>query len=147
MKELHYNQGFSLIELMVVMAIASILASIAIPAYTDYLDRAKIMEGISLAGGAKVGVSDYYITMSSWPTSNSQAGLADTISSTYVSGVTVGSSGVITIDYLESGISGIDSSTDSITLTPGSANGSITWSCSGKSGDAVPNTLLPVNCR
>ncbi len=83
------QQGFTLIELMIVVAIIGILAAIAIPAYQDYTIRAQVSEGLSLAGGAKAAVSEYTMDVGRYPTTNLLAGLsaANTIRGKYVTQV------------------------------------------------------------
>ena len=73
------QKGFTLIELMIVVAIIGVLAAIAIPAYQDYTIRAQVSEGLTLASGAKAAVSEYYMNHGAWPTDNAVAGLADQV--------------------------------------------------------------------
>ncbi|MDR1662653.1 MAG: prepilin-type N-terminal cleavage/methylation domain-containing protein, partial [Azoarcus sp.] len=76
------QQGFTLIELMIVVAIIGILAAIALPAYQDYTARAQMSEGFSLAGGQKLAVSEYHSNYGHYPTDNSVAGVAQAASIT-----------------------------------------------------------------
>src|SRR5210317_654063 len=94
------QQGFTLIELMIVVAIIGILAAIAIPAYQDYTIRAQVSEGLNLASGAKAAVTEYFQDQGIAPADNATAGLedADQITGKYVSLVTV-ANGVITVTY------------------------------------------------
>ena len=134
------QSGFTLIELMIVVAIIGILAAIAIPAYQDYTIRAKVSEGINLASAAKASVADYYVSQGAFPGSNSSAGLANTISSTYVSSVQVGSSGAITVTFTApSQING-----RTIIFTPSTGNGAISWNCTG---GTLEDKYRPANCR
>ena len=91
------QSGFTLIEMMIVVAILGILACLAIPAYQNYIVRAEVAEGLSMAGDWKNAIGEFYATRRSWP---SQADLTDLAASSgaYVSGITV-TSGVITITY------------------------------------------------
>src|SRR5690554_1411179 len=85
------QKGFTLIELMIVVAIIGILAAVALPAYQDYTIRAQVSEGLSLGSGARTAVTEYYQQHGEWPADNATAGLAEPneISSKYVASVTV----------------------------------------------------------
>ena len=94
------QQGFTLIELMIVVAIIGILAAIAIPAYQDYTIRAQVSEGINLASGAKAAIAEYFMDKGALPLNNAEAGLeaAANITGNYASSVTV-AAGVVTVVY------------------------------------------------
>lgn len=137
------QQGFTLIELMIVVAIIGILAAIALPAYNDYTTRAKVSEGVGLAAAAKSAVSEYRVSQAAYPNGNAQAGLPTTISSKYVQGVTVAASnGLITVAYLTT--SGVNADGSTIIFTPTFANGVVDWTCTA--GD-VRDAYRPSNCR
>lgn len=143
------QQGFTLIELMIVIAIIGILAAIAIPAYQDYIIRAQVGEGLSLASGSKVAVAEYYQNNGTVPTSNTTAGVpaSNTIVGNYVSDVAIGTGGAITVTYsgadVHSDLSGL-----TLTLTPVTTNaGAMGWTCAGGATLAASPQWLPSSCR
>ena len=141
------QQGFTLIELMIVVAIIGILAAVALPAYQDYTTRAKMSEVITFAGSAKTAVSECIISSGSATDcgSNAKVGIdtASNISSTYVESVTVGANGVITAAIQGTSVSALDSGT--LVFTPSATTGSVSWSC--EISDSTLNKYVPQNCR
>jgi type IV pilus assembly protein PilA len=139
------QQGFTLIELMIVVAIIGILAAIAIPAYQDYTIRAQVSEGLSLSGGAKVAVTEYYQDRGAFPSTNLMAGIAaaNEIRGKYVNDVAVSGAGIVTVTYGYAAHALIN--TQSIVLTPTDRVGSIEWQC--LSGGAIADKHLPAACR
>jgi type IV pilus assembly protein PilA len=141
----HRQQGFTLIELMIVVAIIGILAAIAIPAYQDYVIRSQIAEGLQLVGSAKVAASEYYQSTASFATSNTQAGLtaATSIRGKYVTQVEISGSGVIQVTFGNDANAEISGAV--LSFTPTSHTGSISWECNGDA--ALPSKYLPSACR
>lgn len=132
------QQGFTLIELMIVVAIIGILAAVAIPAYQDYTVRAKVTEAMNIAAGAKTAVAEFYQSEGTWPADAAAAGIEAT-TSTNVSGLTVTGNGVITVttQNLGTGITG------AIVLTPDITGNTFDWACS----TTLDNKYVPANCR
>ncbi|HFC1942584.1 TPA: pilin, partial [Neisseria gonorrhoeae] len=99
------QKGFTLIELMIVIAIVGILAAVALPAYQDYTARAQVSEAILLAEGQKSAVTEYYPNHGEWPKDNASAGVASSgeIKGKYVQSVTV-ANGVVTATMNPSGV-------------------------------------------
>ncbi|EPT3725956.1 pilin, partial [Neisseria gonorrhoeae] len=99
------QKGFTLIELMIVIAIVGILAAVALPAYQDYTARAQVSEAILLAEGQKSAVAGYYLNNGKWPANNGAAGVASAsdIKGKYVESVTV-AKGVVTAEMKPSGV-------------------------------------------
>ena len=150
------QQGFTLIELMIVVAIIGILAAIAIPAYQDYTIRAQVSEGLNLASGAKAAVSESFMDRGVMPANNVAAGMeaSGNITGKYVSGVAV-ATGVITATFASGTPQSANASIDaaSLVLTPDGTTtpGSVNWVCTG--GPTGSNPLssnpkwLPSACR
>ena len=140
------QQGFTLIELMIVVAIIGILAAIAIPAYQDYTIRAQVTEGMNLASGAKTAMSEFYNTNGSFASSNASYGLANAadIGNNYVSQVSAGN-GTIQARFSGPNVNQTISG-KILELSAVTSAGAIDWVC-GSSGTTVPNKYLPSTCR
>lgn len=137
------QQGFTLIELMIVVAIIGILAAVALPAYQDYNTRAQATEGLSLAGGLKPAVIEAFAEKGSFSGIASETnGLpaAANVKGKYVSGVAV-KDGIITATF---GSASGNLSGKNIVLTPTDNTGSISWVCSSPDLD---DKYLPATCR
>lgn len=138
------HQGFTLIELMIVVAIIGILASLAIPAYQSYLIRAQIAEGLNMAGPIQTAVIEFHEVTGTFPIDNADAalGLPASYTGSYVSSISVNGA-VISIQYgnnANAEISGWD-----IIVTAVTNPGSMSWTCS--SGGVISPSHLPSSCR
>ncbi|MBH2457142.1 pilin [Neisseria meningitidis] len=124
------QKGFTLIELMIVIAIVGILAAVALPAYQDYTARAQVSEAILLAEGQKSAVTEYYLNHGTWPSNNSDAGVASTatdIKGKYVKEVKV-EKGVITAEMKSSGVNK-EIQGKKLSLWAKRQAGSVKWFC------------------
>ena len=152
MKNMKRNvqQGFTLIELMIVIAIVAILVALAVPAYQDYTIRSKVAECVNSAAPAKLAVAEFYMQDGvNWPT-QAQSGLTDGEDGesqycnafTYGGGTTMAEATITVTAKDTVGASGI-----SATLTPGlGAGGNVNWYCTN-AGDAALAKYLPSSCR
>ena len=134
------KKGFTLIELMIVVAIIGILAAIALPAYQDYTIRSQASEGLTLMSGAKTAVAETFINSGTMPADRTAAGMSSTATDTtgqFVTQVAV-SNGVITSTYGKN--ANVKISGKTLVLVPyETADGSVAWQCNSASTGKVPN--------
>ncbi|WP_295517164.1 pilin [Stenotrophomonas sp.] len=141
------QKGFTLIELMIVVAIIAILAAIALPAYQDYVARSQVSEAMTLSGGAKTAVTEYYADKGAFPDTNAKAGLAPaaSINGKYVLSVGLSGNGVITATMKGTSSASSKIAGKTFVMTPADAGGSITWDC--KSTGTIDAKYRPSSCR
>jgi type IV pilus assembly protein PilA len=147
------DKGFTLIELMVVVAIVSILAVIALPAYMDYVNRSKTSEGMVFAAEAKTSVSEYYYSNGKqMPLNNLVAGLPYASSYNkdggFIKRLELSSSGQLGVITVTFKIPGSTANGKILQLIPATVNGLISWTCeSPTDGTGVPINQAPPSCR
>ncbi|EMT2614753.1 pilin [Neisseria gonorrhoeae] len=158
------QKGFTLIELMIVIAIVGILAAVALPAYQDYTARAQVSEAILLAEGQKSAVTEYYLNNGKWPADNGAAGVASasTIKGKYVKQVEV-KNGVVTAEMASTGVNK-EIQGKKLSLWAKREDGSVKWFCGqpvtrndaadnddvakdDAAGNAIDTKHLPSTCR
>ncbi|MDK4672929.1 pilin [Kingella kingae] len=143
------QKGFTLIELMIVIAIIGILAAIALPAYQDYTKRSRVSEDLSLAGGVKSALTEFYASNNKWPASNAEAGIAvatdikgNAVSSVAVSreGDDAAGKGKITVTFNDK----VKNNATLVMVGVGNDAGSVKWTCTD--GD-LDKKYRPSECR
>lgn len=136
------NSGFTLIELMIVVAIVGILAAVALPAYQDYVKRTHVAEGLTLAAAAKSKVTEFYSSRGQWPVNNQSAGLvnAASISGFAVNSVSVSGSQITVVYSTAVAIA----PNNQIILQAARDDGSVVWSCTG---GMLEDKYRPTSCR
>jgi type IV pilus assembly protein PilA len=141
------QQGFTLIELMIVVAIIGILAAIAIPAYSDYTIRAQVSEGLTLAGGGKASVSEFVMDQGTFPLTNADAGLATPlqIAGKYTTSV-ANIGGVLTITYNQADTHA-SLAGQTLVLSAVTTTGSVIWACPPNPTGSVLAKHRPATCR
>ena len=138
------QHGFTLIELMIVVAIIGILAAIAIPAYSTYTIRTQVSEGISLTASAKTSVTEYYQENGTHAADNATAGLSTpgAITGDYVTQVAI-VNGVIQVTYGND--ANLEIAGGVLSYSPSTTAGSVSWVCNA--GGTIEDRFLPAACR
>ena len=151
------QQGFTLIELMIVVAIVGILAAIAVPAYQDYMARAKVSEGVAAVDQIRTTIADFYTSQGHFPAAassgytGSTTGVFNIDRAKYASQVayanTGTNSGTLTLMFHTGWNSSVTGSANQITYTGSGSTTTVTWTCAATSGAPLPTKYLPANCR
>ncbi|HYE41463.1 MAG TPA: pilin [Ramlibacter sp.] len=145
MKQL--QKGFTLIELMIVVAIIGILAAVAIPAYQDYIARSQIAEAVTLLGGAKTPISEYIADQGIAPDATAFTDIVGTRSGRYVASMAVGGDSTNVAVTATMGTTGVNNAIQNSTVMITSGDGARTWQCRGGTTLPVSNKYLPAACR
>jgi type IV pilus assembly protein PilA len=145
----HLQKGFTLIELMIVVAIIGILAAVAIPAYQDYIARSQMSEAVSLTGSGKTPLAEYFADKGVWPSNASD--VMGNVGGKYTLNITIiGQSatapGTLTLEATMQA-TGVNTNIKSKTMTLSTPDGGKNWICSAQGGAAVDPKYLPAACR
>lgn len=141
------QKGFTLIELMIVVAIIGILAAVAIPQYQDYTQRAQMSEAFTMTAAAKTAIAEFAQSNGAYPAKDDLTDLGITaITGQYGSAAVAEGTGVITITMAAAGVVGADIAGQTVTLTPptlAGLTGAFTWTCASTK---IKQKFLPKNC-
>lgn len=140
----YYQRGFNLIELMMVIAIISLLVALGIPAYQDYVVRAKVTEALTLSTGAKMNMLEFYQSMGHWPEDNQEAGLPEPeeFTGSYISSIKA-QQHTLSITFNEK-IGPMLATKNILFSAIPSPSGHVTWQCNAPD---IDNKYLPSSCR
>ncbi len=141
-------RGFTLIELMIAVAIIGILVAVGMPQYQNYVARAQVAEGLTLASGAKTAVAEYFDTNGTFPADNAAAGLATTITGNYVDSIQINGHETEGLEIIVAFSSDANTkiANGSLDLEATDEGGSISWTCYGEFGEPDITSYLPSSC-
>lgn len=145
------QQGFTLIELMIVVAIVGILAALALPAYQDYTVRARITEGLARGAEAKTSIAEFFSANGAFPDDTATAGFNSSAAGMVTSVTCTGGDpacDVITITMNEGLIPQLAATANTIDLSSTTTtNGIVVWACKPGANNPLANRYLPASCR
>jgi Tfp pilus assembly protein, major pilin PilA len=137
--------GYTLLELLTIIAIVSILAVVSIPLYFDYSTRAKVSEGVNMLGSLKTKIAETYYGRGTYPSSNTEAGMAQAVdySTDKISQIYVSEGGVLTVEFSITELG----SNNLVSFEPNDTGSGLEWVCRGPANGGVENRYLPPECR
>jgi type IV pilus assembly protein PilA len=145
------QKGFTLIELMIVVAIIGILAAVAIPAYQDYIARAQVSEAVNLLGSGKTPMAEFFSSQGAWP--SDAATVMGNTTGKYTASVSIAGGANATTSFLTlaatMGTAGVNSNVSNSSVGLNTTDGGRVWTCftTGAPGNPIAGRFVPSNCR